>query len=107
MHSSSINPRSARCDGGMLGRSWSERVCGFQRPKSIPPVSGRNVKHLMPDTLDTSSFVKAFGICPRGPKERFSHVERGVPGGRLGSKKRTIYHARCECDPQESHIAPR
>ena len=63
-----------------------------------PPVSGRNVKHLMPDTLDTSSFAKAFGICPRGPKERLSHAERGVPGGRLGSEKK-----KDDVDPQTSN----
>jgi len=34
---SSTDPRSARCGGGMLGRSWSERVCGFQRTQNVPP----------------------------------------------------------------------
>ena len=34
---SSTDPRSARCGGGMLARSCSERVCGFQRTQNVPP----------------------------------------------------------------------
>ena len=36
---SSTDPRSARCGGDMLGRSWSERVCGFQRIANRIPVA--------------------------------------------------------------------
>ena len=88
---SSTDPRSARCGGGMLARSCSERVCGFQRTQNVPP-SPKEVSSIACPThwtrVHNASTSRKW--CD-GVKCALALDGRALPGGRLGSEKSTIY----------------
>ena len=88
---SSTDPRSARCGGGMLARSCSERVCGFQRTQNVPP-SPKEVSSIACPThwtrVHNASTSRKW--CD-GVKCALALDGRALPGGRLGSEKSTMY----------------
>ena len=59
--------RNARCDGGMLTRSYSERDSGFQRTKNVPPRR---------DELSSISCPTQWTPCHRARTSAFCRARR-------------------------------
>ena len=97
--------RNARCDGGMLARSCSERDSGFQRTKNVPARRDELSSISCPTQWTpchrarTSAFCRARRKCDLPPSESL------LPVTRLVTEKRTIY-ASWSCCKRALHRTP-
>ena len=83
--------RNARCDGGMLARSCTERDCGLQRTKNVPPWREEMSSISCPTQWTPCHRARTSAFCRARPKCDLPPSESLLPVPRLVTEKSTIY----------------